>query len=162
MSWTDPRTWLAGERLTAALLNEQLRDNLKELGDAWTSYNPTWAAAGTAVALGNGTVTGSFIEAGNLILWKFLVTSGTTTTYGTGNYSISLPQTGVVLFPYPVGDIIGLSSGSVYHEGALHGTGSSTVVGASYAGSRWSATVPFTPGAGAVNRWAGMGMYEAA
>lgn len=162
MTWTDPRTWLAGERLTAALLNQQLRDNQKAIGDAWTAYTPTWSSTGTAVALGNGTVTGAYIEAGNLIIWKFLITSGTTTTYGTGNYAISLPVTGTVLFPYPVGDIIGLSSGSVYHEGALHGTGSNSIVSGSFAGTRWSATAPFTPGAGAVNRWAGMGLYEAA
>lgn len=31
--WTDPRTWAASEVLTAALMNEQLRDNLYWLKD---------------------------------------------------------------------------------------------------------------------------------
>jgi hypothetical protein len=31
MAWTTPRTWVAGEVLTAALLNAQLRDNFNEL-----------------------------------------------------------------------------------------------------------------------------------
>ena len=31
MTWTDPRTWVVGEKLRAADLNEQLRDNLKFL-----------------------------------------------------------------------------------------------------------------------------------
>lgn len=31
MSWTDPKTWVGGEVLTAAELNEQVRDNLTHL-----------------------------------------------------------------------------------------------------------------------------------
>lgn len=31
MAWTDPRTWVAGEQVTAALLNAQVRDNLDVL-----------------------------------------------------------------------------------------------------------------------------------
>lgn len=31
MAWTVPRTWIAGEFVTAALMNEQLRDNLNIL-----------------------------------------------------------------------------------------------------------------------------------
>lgn len=33
MSWSAPRTWVAGEVVTAALLNAHLRDNLLEIGD---------------------------------------------------------------------------------------------------------------------------------
>jgi len=33
MAWTSPRTWVTGEIVTAAMLNEQLRDNLVVLGD---------------------------------------------------------------------------------------------------------------------------------
>lgn len=36
MTWTSPRTWNPGEVVTAALLNEQLRDNLQSLYDART------------------------------------------------------------------------------------------------------------------------------
>lgn len=42
MAWTDPRTWTAGELVTASLMNTHLRDNLRQvsylLGRA--SYNP--------------------------------------------------------------------------------------------------------------------------
>jgi hypothetical protein len=47
MAWTSPRTWTALERVTAALLNTHLRDNLKAL-----SYKD-----GSAVP-GGGYVTG--------------------------------------------------------------------------------------------------------
>jgi hypothetical protein len=162
MSWIDPRTWLAGEKPTAALLNLHLRNNLKAIGDPWIAYTPVWAATGTAISLGNGTVTGLYMQAGKLVWGTFFITSGTTTTYGTGNYSITLPVTAKNIFPLPIGDLIGLSSGSVYHEGALHGTGLNTAASGSFAGARWSATGPFTPGAGAVNRYAGSFLYEAA
>lgn len=33
MSWTPPRTWSPGEVVTAALLNQQLRDNLQHIVD---------------------------------------------------------------------------------------------------------------------------------
>jgi len=33
MAWTSPKTWVTGEIVTAAMLNEQLRDNLLYLGD---------------------------------------------------------------------------------------------------------------------------------
>ncbi len=51
MAWTSPRTWAAGETLTAALLNTHLRDNLNAIREreAWFS-----AAAGN-IATGTGT-----------------------------------------------------------------------------------------------------------
>lgn len=42
MAWTTPRSWAAGELVTASLMNTQLRDNLREVGVllARTAYNP--------------------------------------------------------------------------------------------------------------------------
>lgn len=34
MAWTSPRTWVAGEVVTAALINTHLRDNLNHLNDS--------------------------------------------------------------------------------------------------------------------------------
>lgn len=31
MAWTEPRTWVAGEVVTAAMMNEQIKDNLTYL-----------------------------------------------------------------------------------------------------------------------------------
>jgi len=44
MAWTSPRTWVAGETVTAAQLNEQIRDNLdflhsKDHASAYDSTN---------------------------------------------------------------------------------------------------------------------------
>lgn len=91
MAWTSPATWVANTVLTAAQLNTQLRDNLKAIGDPWTSYTPAWTASGTAPAIGNGAIIGKYIAAGKLIHFRVVLTMGSTTTYGTGQYSISLP-----------------------------------------------------------------------
>lgn len=55
MAWTSPRTWVAGEVVTAALLNTHLRDNLQALGDpgAWTAFTPTVTQTAAITLTGN-------------------------------------------------------------------------------------------------------------
>jgi len=62
-------------------------------GGAWTAYTPAWTSSGTAPALGNGTATGHYMRSGKAITVAAEIVSGTTTTFGTGNYRISLPVT---------------------------------------------------------------------
>jgi len=40
MAWTSPRTWVAGELVTAALMNAHVRDNLIALKDPPTEFDP--------------------------------------------------------------------------------------------------------------------------
>ena len=90
MAWVSPITWTAGV-LTSTNLNT-LRDSLKAIGDPWTTYTPTWTNTTTNPVIGNGTLTGSYIAAGKLIIGRVVITMGSTTTYGTGTgYTISLP-----------------------------------------------------------------------
>lgn len=89
MVWVNPRTWAAGELATAAKLNE-IRDSLKAIGDAWTAYTPTL----TNWTLGNGTLTGSYVQAGKLVIAKVFFTVGSTTTVS-GSLVIGLPVTKV-------------------------------------------------------------------
>jgi len=56
-----------------------------------TSYVPAWTSTGTAPAIGNGTLVGSYQYFGGLIICYGLWAAGSTTTFGTGNYRISLP-----------------------------------------------------------------------
>jgi hypothetical protein len=93
MTWTAPRTWTAAEVVTAALLNTHVRDNFAAIGNAWTPYTPAWTSSGTAPAIGNGTIVGAWISVGKLTIFRAVITMDTTTTYGTGTYSISLPAT---------------------------------------------------------------------
>jgi hypothetical protein len=60
---------------------------------AWTDYSGsfTWAASGTQPAIGNGVITARYRRSGKLVYYSFRVAMGSTTTYGTGSYTFSLP-----------------------------------------------------------------------
>jgi hypothetical protein len=83
-------TWAILEGLTAANMNAQLRDFINGFG-ACTAYTPAWTATGTAPVLNNGTLTGSYSQVGKLVFVYGKLLMGSSTTYGTGNYSFSLP-----------------------------------------------------------------------
>ena len=95
---TTPRTWVVGEVVTAALLNAEIRDQFNSFFGAWTDYSSTfvWGAeSGTQPAIGNGTIVARYLKVGRRVDVMFIVTMGSTTTYGDGgsaaNYYFSLP-----------------------------------------------------------------------
>ena len=57
----------------------------------WTSYTPTWASSGTAPSLGNGTLQGLYLQVGKLVHVLINFKAGSTTTFGTGAWSFTLP-----------------------------------------------------------------------
>lgn len=58
-----------------------------------TSYTPTWSTSGTAPSLGNGTLQGNYTRLGTngLVFFRFTLVGGSTTTFGTGGWSFTLP-----------------------------------------------------------------------
>lgn len=88
-----PRTWVVGETVGAALMNQEIRDQFGEIFAAWTTYTPSWTAATTNPVLGNGTLTGRYMKVGRTCHVQVDLTCGSTTTYGAGAYSMSLPFT---------------------------------------------------------------------
>lgn len=87
MAWTgSSRTWSAGDAVTAAILNSDVRDPINSIGSA-TSYTPTL----TGITVGDGTLSAYTAQTGPYWfgIWvKF--TLGTTSAI-TGNIGISLP-----------------------------------------------------------------------
>jgi hypothetical protein len=83
----------AGAKLTASYL-ASIKANFDELGDAWTAYTPV--VTGTGWVAGNATLIGGWIEINNWVEGRFTITIGSTTTVGTGAYSITLPKTSAV------------------------------------------------------------------
>lgn len=55
------------------------------------SFTPTWAGTGSNPAIGNGTLRGEYARMGDSLEVKFEIVMGSTTTFGTGNWSLSLP-----------------------------------------------------------------------
>lgn len=91
MAWTSPRTWTAGETVTAALLNVHLRDNLKAIGDAWTAFTPTL----TGWTLGNGSFSGSaYRQVGKGVDFRIKLLLGSTTVVSAGPV-FTLPATAI-------------------------------------------------------------------
>lgn len=73
MAWTTPSTWVAGAILTAAQLNQQLRDNMDAIG------------APAAVAITTTTAqTGIVVDT-----WTQLAFASATTAQNTGGFTIS-------------------------------------------------------------------------
>ena len=66
-------------------------DAYENLTGVWQSYTPAWTSSGTAPSLGNGTLTGAYFQAGKLVHVRTVLTMGSTTTFGTGTYRLSLP-----------------------------------------------------------------------
>lgn len=96
MSWTAPRTWVAGQPLNAAQLNEQVRDNLNVLApfaSPWPAYAMNWRAITADPGIGNGSIVAKTIQVGKLTFARWVVTMGSTTSYGTGAYIFTLPFT---------------------------------------------------------------------
>jgi hypothetical protein len=59
--------------------------------DIWQTYTPTWAAASSAPALGNGTLVGTYAIYAKTCFLNIIFTSGSSTNGGTGGYTFSLP-----------------------------------------------------------------------
>ncbi|MFJ8109996.1 hypothetical protein [Streptomyces sp. NPDC096132] len=60
---------------------------------AWTSYTPVWTAVTTNPVINNGTISGKYVKIGRLVVCKIMVVPGSTTTFGSGAYLLSLPFT---------------------------------------------------------------------
>jgi hypothetical protein len=58
---------------------------------AWTVYTPLWSSLGTQPAIGNGTLTGAYRQLGKLVAVRLSMNAGTTTTFGTGGWRVTLP-----------------------------------------------------------------------
>ncbi|MFJ8110420.1 hypothetical protein [Streptomyces sp. NPDC096132] len=82
---------------------------------AWTSYTPTWTAVTTNPVLGNGSISGKYIKVGRLVIFKITLIPGSTTTFGSGAYTWSLP--------------VAAAGSSIDDLGTARLTGSSTYIG---------------------------------
>lgn len=66
-------------------------DAYENLTGVWQAYTPVWSSTGVAPVLNNGSLVGSYFQAGKLVHVRIVLTPGSTTTFGNGNYRLSLP-----------------------------------------------------------------------
>lgn len=89
---------------------------------AWTSFTPVWTAASVNPAIGNGTLAGAYRQIGKTLDCRFTINAGGTTTFGTGQWQITLPNSlsATASFGAGVGYI---SSNSVTYTGHIAASG---------------------------------------
>lgn len=110
------------------------------------SYTSTWAAAGGAPALNNGTSYAFEQREGGMITVDIGVNMGSTTTYGTGEYSFTLPRAASGSSNFFGTVLLFDSSANTYYTGvALIAAGASVLTMATHlAISTVTQAVPFT------------------
>ncbi|MFD5875713.1 hypothetical protein [Streptomyces sp. NPDC060322] len=153
-----PKTWLVGETVSAALLNQEIRDQFNSIFDAWSSYTPAWTSTSTNPVLNNGSATGRYLKIGRTCYVTVLVTSGSTTTYGSGTYLFSLPfasaNAGVVqLGPARVSGVSTWDGHCYVNAGATTAGLTTNASAGNAAGGNITPTVPETWAAGATFRF---------
>ncbi|TXS30722.1 hypothetical protein EAO71_20210 [Streptomyces sp. ms191] len=144
-----PRTWVVGEVVTAALLNQEIRDQISSMLAAWTSYTPAWTAATTNPVLNNGSIAGLYMKLGRTVQVHAEMTAGSTTTYGSGQWSMSLPAASTTSPGIRIGTA--QASGSIRAAGHTTVNNNATTFGIWFPAttavsnlSACTATVPFT------------------
>ena len=118
MVYTTPRTWVTGELVTAAMLNEQIRDNENAIvpngAGAWTAYTPTLTQSGAVTK----TVTSArYMKVGRMVTAVVYLTC---TGSGTASNPvlIGLPVAAAAInLRVGVGQIVDASAGFVAYNG---------------------------------------------
>jgi hypothetical protein len=132
--WTAGTT--SGQVLTAATLNT--------IGAASVSYTPTWTSTGSQPVLGNGSIQGTYFQFQKFVVGEIQIVIGSTTTFGTGTYLVSLPLTVSSNWCSGVGMVLDASAGYISYSGVALGTGNSLEFRFGNAQGIWSPTVPIT------------------
>lgn len=115
-------------------------------GNQWQLYTPTWAGSGSNPSIGNGTITGRYTLIDDLLFLQIRVLMGSTTTFGSGTYTWTIP-TGMTL-TYPINGSASLfdaSPGAIYGGIPRYDSATTLAVLSVHAASAfWTSTVPAT------------------
>lgn len=169
MAWTDPKTWATNDVLSASDMNTYVRDNGRAIGKL-TSYTPSWTASSTNPSIGNGFIQGRYIALEEWCWVSVQISVGSTTTLGSGTYSVSLPFAGSTLLGGTEQNLIvalnNLGIARYYGIGIIFSGATSFLVNGPTAWSAgtqlvWnSSTTPFTFNATVGNTMNASGIYR--
>lgn len=143
MAYASPRTWTTAEMTTAAMLNQDVRDNLLAafpLGvDAWTAYTPS----NTNITVGNGIQVARYQRIGRLIHVMYDLLWGSTTSYA-GAITVGAPVAAAATGKW-IGTALFLDANVNDFPGVCRLSASaSSISPVIVAGGGVSATAPFT------------------
>jgi hypothetical protein len=80
-------------------------------------YTPSWTATTTNPSIGNGTIHGHYTREGRTVTATVTITMGSSTTYGTGTWKVSLPFTRAAVNPRATGALFMFDSGTIFRSG---------------------------------------------
>lgn len=125
---------------------ETITDALHALTDVWTPYTPSWSTSGTAPTLGNGSLSGSYIQVGKFVAFFATLVIGTSTSIGTGTLNLGVPVASAGGTHTPMGEmtIFDSSAGTTFTRDAWQ-TSSMAAGFTDQAGNRVTTTVPMAP-----------------
>lgn len=114
------------------------------------TYTPVWVSSGTQPSLGNGSLTGNYVQVGKLVQGLITLAAGSTTTFGTGAYTFSIPLVAIGPGLTPVGIATGIDAGIASYGGTAELISSTTIQLATQASPQaaFSGTVPWMMGSG--------------
>lgn len=164
MAWSTPATWVAGAVLTAAQLNQQLRDNFNAahaLGvDAWTAYTPALWQGG---AVSSANVRSVYQRVGRLIVAQFRITA-TAAGSAANKVTVTLPVTAAsATGNLPTGSGVIFDTSTTTNYGGtwwLDSTTAVALVGDWSGAANWGATPSIALASG--DSLAGVIIFEAA
>ncbi|MGW0580487.1 hypothetical protein ACWD25_32035 [Streptomyces sp. NPDC002920] len=78
----------------------------------WTTYTPVWTASTTNPVINNGSILGRYSKVGRKVSLKINLIPGSLTTFGSGNYFLSLPFAAASSGITTTGDAQYLASGT--------------------------------------------------
>jgi hypothetical protein len=121
----------------------------------WISYTPSWTASVTNPAIGNGTILGGYFRIGNWVTFYAQIQAGSTTTFGSGQYRVSLPvAANSSIWSFNIRCQL-VDTGVSWYQN-FYGTGSPSSLSSSFeafnstSNAVWNTTTPFTFGNGDV------------
>lgn len=82
---------LASNAVETAKIKDGNVTAAKIADEAWSSYTPTWTATSSNPTIGNGTLTGAYLQLGSIVFFRIRVEIGSSTNLGSGLYSFALP-----------------------------------------------------------------------
>jgi hypothetical protein len=86
-----PHVFVTAEIVTAATLNAEIGTPFTGLQAAWTGFTPSLIGATTNPVVNNGSAVGRYFQDGKTFWYRLTITFGSTSTYGSGIWSIVLP-----------------------------------------------------------------------
>lgn len=152
-------TFAAGDIPTASEL-DTWHDALDALSSAWVAYTPTL----TGITIGNGSITGKYMQLGKLVHFNVAMTWGSTTSWTTPFWSLPVPSADALWVAacllYDTSSTTNRAPGVCSISSNRLTAYGTDVSGAGNSGGNIDATHPFTWATGDIFRCSGT--YEAA